>query len=138
MNRLDFSGLQETKETINDSFLKAMAKNFDWRYVPARGTAGGILRGFKSTVFEVLTWDVFQYCGIATVMNTSDKFVWRVIVVYRSPYEETKVEFVEELHRVMSMWVGPTLVGGDFNLVRNQNEKSNGSVNFRHVELFNN
>jgi hypothetical protein len=36
------------------------------------------------------------------------------------------------------MWVGPTLVGGDFNLVRNQNEKINGSVNFRHVELFNN
>jgi hypothetical protein len=30
-------------------------------------------------------------------MNLSDKFVWRMIVVYGSPYEEAKVEFVEEL-----------------------------------------
>jgi hypothetical protein len=93
---------------------------------------------FKSTIFEVLNWSVFQYCGMATVMNISDKFVWRVIVVYEFPYEEAKGEFVEELHRVMSLWVGPTLVGGDFNLVRNQNEKSNGCVNFKHAELFNN
>jgi hypothetical protein len=70
-------------------------------------------------------------------MNLSDKFVWRMIVVYGSPYEETKVEFVEELRRVMSRWFDPTLVGGDFNLVRDQNEKSNGCVNFGHADLFN-
>jgi hypothetical protein len=55
MNRLDFWGIQETKKAIiTDSFLKAMAKSFDWRYVPARGTVGGILCGFKFTIFEIL------------------------------------------------------------------------------------
>jgi hypothetical protein len=61
----------------------------------------------------------------------------RLIVVYDSPYEEFKVDFLEELEVVMTRWQGPTLIGGDFNLVRNQREKNNGVVNFNHVSLFN-
>jgi hypothetical protein len=38
-------------------------------------------------------------------------------VVYGSPYEETKLEFIDELQLVMWNWEGPTLVGSDFNLV---------------------
>jgi hypothetical protein len=29
-------------------------------------------------------------------------------------------------------------VGGDFNLVRNKKEKSNGVLNFNHADMFNN
>jgi hypothetical protein len=61
-----------------------------------------------------------------------------MVVVYGSPYEETKMEFIDKLHRVMDQWQGPTLVGGDFNLVRNQSEKSNGVINFNHANAFNN
>jgi hypothetical protein len=63
--------------------------------------------------------------------------VWRLIVVYVSPYEDHKLEFIFELHRVMPYWQGPTLVGGDFNLVRTQREKSNNNINFTHSEAFN-
>jgi hypothetical protein len=60
-----------------------------------------------------------------------------VIVVYGSPYEEGKLEFLAELHEVMASWSGPTLIGGDFNLVRFQKEKSNDIINFIHSSAFN-
>jgi hypothetical protein len=37
----------------------------------------------------------------------------------------------------MNNWDGPTLLGGDFNLVANLKEKSNGIVNQKWVDLFN-
>jgi hypothetical protein len=45
------------------------------------------------------------------VKNMVDNVVWRLIVVYGSPYEEKKPEFIKELHLVMDGWQGPTLMG---------------------------
>jgi hypothetical protein len=42
--------------------------------------------------------------------------VFRVISVYRSPYEEGKEEFICELHSLFLDPSAPTLIGGDFNL----------------------
>jgi hypothetical protein len=52
------------------------------------------------------------------IKNKIDNFCWRLIVVYGSRYEETKLEFIEEMDQVMAKWEGPTLLGGDFNLVK--------------------
>ena len=70
------------------------------------------------------------------IKNISDKFVWRYICVYGSPYEEGKADFIQELHDVIDNWSGPTLFGGDFNLVANSREKSNGIVDQKWVDLF--
>jgi hypothetical protein len=40
-----------------------------------------------------------------------------------SLYDETKPKLIEDLGVVTSDWQGPTLIGGDFNLVRCQEEK---------------
>jgi hypothetical protein len=45
--------------------------------------------------------------------------------------------FISELHLVMSLWSDPTLLEGDFNMVRDRKEKSNGLVNFNLMGLFN-
>jgi hypothetical protein len=66
-----------------------------------------------------------------------DKFIWRFVSVYGSPYEEGKADFIQELHDVMKNWFGPTLFGADFNLVANLKEKNNGIVNKKWVDLFN-
>jgi hypothetical protein len=60
------------------------------------------------------------------------------VVVYGSSYEEKKLEFNTELHSVMSDRQGPTLIGGDFNQVRSQSDKSNGVINYGHAPAFNN
>jgi hypothetical protein len=77
------------------------------------------------------------FFGPSVLINHEDNFMWRLVVVYGSPYEESKIEFIEELDSVMGGWQGPTLLGGDFNLVRSQREKSNGNINFQHTNAFN-
>jgi hypothetical protein len=59
------------------------------------------------------------------------------MVVNGSAYPEHKMEFISKLHDVMDATAVPTLVGGDFNLVRNVKEKTNEIVNFNLSFLFN-
>lgn len=69
--------------------------------------------------------------------NRVDGFEWRIIVVHGSPYEEGKLGLISELHQHFINCQGPTLFGGDFNLVRYQKDKSNGIVDFNWYEKFN-
>jgi hypothetical protein len=113
VNNLDLIGVQETKkELIPRSFLDGVDKNFAWKYVPAKGTTGGILLGCKNASLEIVSWQGFNFCGAALVRQHGDVEMWRVIVVYGSPYEETKVDCILELHQVMESGKGPTLLGG--------------------------
>jgi hypothetical protein len=99
----------------------------EWNYIPAEGTAGGILVGFKALTFEVISWQNFKFGATAIVRNHADKFTWRLIVVYGSPYEEFKLGFISELDSIMTTWQGPTILGGgggDFNLVRHRRRKA--------------
>jgi hypothetical protein len=52
------------------------------------------------------------------VRNIKDNSCWHLVVVYGTPYEEYKLEFVQELQTVMESWNGPTMLGVDFNMVR--------------------
>jgi len=70
------------------------------------------------------------------IKNRDTKLVWIFITVYGSPYEEGKSDFIQELYDLVGNWDGPTLIGGDFNLVANRNEKSNGVVNQKWVDSF--
>ena len=63
--------------------------------------------------------------------------VCRITIVYGSSYEDRKQEFISELHELFTNWDGPTMVGGDFNLVRSQEDKSNANVDYRWVDRFN-
>jgi exonuclease III len=112
-HKLDFVGLQETKkETFTDGFLNTVCKGMSWNYKPAKGTSGGILVGLRTSCFTIQSWQEFQFCAVTMVRNVRDNFVWRLIVVYGTPYEDAKVEFINELHEVMTKWQGPTVLGG--------------------------
>jgi hypothetical protein len=87
----------------------------DWKFKHARGTSGGILIGLRYTYFSIVSWKEFKHCVVVIVKNITDDFVWRLVVVYGTPYEEFKVDFINELHEVMGGWQGPTILGGDFN-----------------------
>ena len=112
-HKIEFIGLQETKkETIDSSFLKYIAGNYDfnWFSLPAKGTAGGILVGFRSDLFDVISFSAKDFCVISTVKSISDNFIWQLVVVYGSSYPEHKLEFITELHDVMEASSFPTLV----------------------------
>lgn len=102
-NKLSFVGIQETKkERFDDSFLRAIQGHFKWHSLPAVGTAGRILVGFDDNVVEILSWQNKQFTVSAMVRNNCDNFTWRLIVVYGSPYDEGKEEFINELHDLMA------------------------------------
>ena len=93
--------------------------------------------GFTSDMFEVIGFINKKFGVVSTIKTKSDKFVWQLIVVYGSAYPEFKVEFVAELHGILESVSYPVLVCGDFNLVRQQSDKSNGVINPQFAFLFN-
>jgi hypothetical protein len=92
--------------------LNVINVNMIWNFIPVEGSTGRILVGLKSHSFELIRWETSQYCATAIVNNRVDNFVWRIIVVYGSPYDSDKLEFLEDLSSVLGKWQGPTLVGG--------------------------
>lgn len=87
--------------------------------------------GVRDSIADILSWELGELYISMLLKNNLTNLVWRLIAVYGSPYEEGKQKFIDELHATMEKWSGPTLVGGDFNIVRLQNEKNNGNINHR-------
>lgn len=101
------------------------------------GTAGGILVGINTDMFDILNTDKMQFSVSCAIKNKKDEAVWKFVSVYGSAYDEHKLDFINELHLILSSWVGPIIICGDFNLVRNSSEKSSGVVNQTWVNMFN-
>jgi hypothetical protein len=140
-NHVDFLGLTETKkEHLSSGLLRSLTGNvpFKWLSLPTVGSAGGILIGVNTEVFSVTESDILKYSASVFMQDIRTSFKWKLVVIYGSPYEEGKQEFIDELHQIMHSWQGPFLLGGDFNLVRNSREKSNGVINQKWVDAFNN
>ena len=136
----DFLGFQEIKrETLSDSFLNALAGStaYEWHMLPAVGSAGGILVGTKTNLFEVLSVSCKKYCIIITLKNKTDGFCWHLIVVYGTAYAVDKLDFIVELHESMDNLCYLVLFGGDFNLIREAKDKSSGNINTSWTFLFN-
>lgn len=87
-------------------------KDLAWQLLAAKGTAGGILVGVNKRKFEPIAWKVGSFCIAGMLRNSLDNLVWRLIVVYGSPYEEGKAEFLIELDDILANWDGPTVIGG--------------------------
>jgi endonuclease/exonuclease/phosphatase family metal-dependent hydrolase len=69
--------------------------------------------------------------------NKEDNFEWKMLVVYSAAQESEKESFLSELARLCDSESVPLLVGGDFNIIRNQKEKNNNRYNDRWSSLFN-
>jgi hypothetical protein len=76
--------------------------------------------------------------SISCILNEKNKnFSWKLLVVYGSAYEENRVQFIDELHQVMSTCQGPILIGGDSNMCRVAAAKSNGRIKQKFADCFN-
>ena len=131
---VDYIGFQETKrQNFSPSFLKNLLgnKKFAWNHLPVVGTTGGILVGVNNDCFDVISWDIRRF-SVSVIVNIKnmDKII-RITIVYGSAYEDGKQAFTSELHVLFINWEGPALIGGDFNLVRSQDDKNNGKVDFK-------
>jgi exonuclease III len=106
-HRLDFVGVQETKkEDFSLVFLKILScpVNFSWQFLPANKTASGILLGVRDDSFRIAGVSVLKSSVNVILRDDRSNFSWRLCVVYGSPYEEGKADFIDELHVVLSSW----------------------------------
>jgi hypothetical protein len=58
-----------------------------------------------------VSWDLHSFSISCFVKNKSDGAVWRFISVYGCAYDEFKLDFINELHNILPLWDGPTLIG---------------------------
>ena len=136
----DFICLSETKKaefSINQLEALDSRHGFIWNWLPANNTAGGLLVGVKEDKFEILACDIFTFSISCLLKNKCNSTIWRLISVYGSAYDNFKLDFINELHNLLNNWAGPTIVGGDFNLVRAAEDKNTGLVIQHWANLFN-
>jgi hypothetical protein len=139
-NHVDFLGLLETKkDSFSDGFLRSLTSNipFVWHLLPAVGSARGILVGANSEKSTITEGYTLKFSISVFIQEKLSGFSWKLIVIYGSLYEERKQEFIDGLHHIMNSWQGHILLGGDFNLVRKAGDKSNGIINNKWVDAFN-
>jgi hypothetical protein len=82
-------------------------------------------------MYLVIVGKMLDFSVSVMLLDKKSGFSWKLVIVYGSPYEEGKQAFIDELHSVMAGCQRPTLIGGDFNLVRFTSDKSNGIINHR-------
>ena len=104
----DFVGIMETKkESFSPGFLRSLTGTvpFSWNFLPAIGSAGGILVGANADLYTVVVPDILCFSVSIMIMGKKSGFSWKLIVVYGSPYEEGKQAFWDELHYVLSIYI---------------------------------
>ena len=138
--KIDFVAILETgRSNFTAPFLKQLAGGMDysWYCLPPHGRSGGILAGFDNMSFCIQNVVTGDYCVKFQIKTKSDGFLWSFVVVYGAAQEVQKPEFLAELVRICENETLPLLVGGDFNIIRRQEEKNNANFNARWPFIFN-
>ena len=139
---IDVVAIQETMRTkFSLGELERLSRHlFAWHWLPSSGVtghSGGILLGVKDATFEVGSMDRGSHFVSMELWERDVNFKWEVIVVYGPADHRRSEAFLVELHRKVASAQLPVVVGGDFNLIRTEEDKSNNLVNFPRMQLFN-
>ena len=111
--------------------------DFDWHCRPPRGRSGGILLGVKCKTLEVLNVVHGDFAVKFRVRSKIDGFQWALVAVYGAVQPKLKPDFLADLVRICGDERLPIIVGGDFNIIRRQEEKNNDNFNGRWSFMFN-
>jgi hypothetical protein len=127
------------KRDYSQSLLNRLSGgiDFQWFSRPPRGSSGGLLVGVRSDTMEVLASSDGEYDIKLTIRNKADDFIWSMVAVYGPAQDAFKADFICELVNLAKDNPYPMIIGGDFNLLRFQHEKSKGHFNSHWPFLFN-
>jgi exonuclease III len=138
---VDFIGLQETiKKEYSPAFFRAIDPQnlFAWKWIGSVGRSGGILGGFRLSRFNITDTEVGRFFIKVTLMDLKLNVTWCLVIVYGAAQMNDKEDFLIELGRVCSDQRHPTLIGGDFNIIRFSSEKNKFMRANRWTDMFNN
>lgn len=122
--------LQETKkEAISRRMvMTTLGGDFDeFLVLPASGTRGGILLAWKRNTCKALSTRVDAF-SISVQFEQEGGSPWWLTGVYGPQLDAQKIQFLQELRLIRQNCVGPWAIGGDFNLIYQAEDKSNGNL----------
>jgi len=139
-NKLDFIAVMETgKQDMSRANLNRLSggADFVWHCLPPRGRSGGILLGINAIGLDVSLIVEGEFFIKFHLRNKNDDFKWILMAVYGPAQDDFKSAFLSELVRTCQQNPMPTLIGGDFNIMRHSKEKNKVNFNPRWPFLFN-
>lgn len=103
-----------------------------------QGSFWGLLSGVNLEHFEVEDSCLGTYSLSILVRNRLSNHRFWFVNVYGPAQHNLSAEFIEELQDICNNATFPILMGGDFNLIRNNFERNHGVGDPQLMELFNN
>lgn len=131
---------QETKiETWSPSLLcetlgPGMMNNYV--YLPASGTAGGVLIAAAERFFMVTPLHSSDHTVSAKITTLQDNATWSITGVYGPQSDQDKIAFMQELCDLKQHMEARWLILGDFNLILRAEDKNNQRVDIRMLNRF--
>lgn len=105
-------------------------KNIDWISSSAEGTAGGMLIGWKTELFEINQIEYGGFSFSVRVRNKQDSSHWWLSCIYGPSIHSNKEDFWIELNDLGNLIDGLWCVGGDFNeILYSSDRKGTTTVN---------
>jgi exonuclease III len=140
-HRIDIVCLQETiKQDFTDQELRSLevGETFVWCWLPASGRSGGMLMGFRESMFEIGAIDTGRHFVSVDVILRAARVTLRIFGIYGPADHSLSAAFLQELSKKVDNTTMPIIMGGDFNLIRTEQDKNNDRINWPRLELFNN
>jgi exonuclease III len=140
-HRIDIVCLQETiKQDFTDQELRSLevGESFVWCWLPASGRSGGMLMGFRESMFEIGAIDTGRHFVSVDVILRAARLTLRIFGIYGPADHALSASFLQELSNKVENTTMPIIMGGDFNLIRSDQDKNNDRINWPRLELFNN
>ena len=96
----------------------------DWRALDVTGSAGGILICWDKRSLEILDWEEGQFSISCRFRNVENGVVWVFTGVYGSFSKEERECSWEEIGVIRGIWEELWCLGGGFNIILSQTERS--------------
>lgn len=135
-----FIGLEETmKQEYTDAWFRSISgpKHFIWQQLSPSGKFGGLLLGVNADVMEVLQVGCGDHYIRMQVLDRKSKCKTNLIVVYGPAQPENKDHFLAEFSQLCYSLSDPSIIGGDFNILRKTSDKNKPCVLPRWSMIFN-
>jgi exonuclease III len=115
---------------------ESFGTRFDgFAYLPAVGTAGGVIVAWCSADVRVLSSRVDGF-SVSVQLSFDGSEPWWLSAVYGPTTDDLKPIFLDELRTLRLALVGPWAIAGDFNLIADARDKSNTNLIRRLMNLF--
>jgi hypothetical protein len=92
--------------------------------LPSNGRSGGILYGIKKEKFDIIKITKMDFSLSAEVHDKASGMDLRFVVVYGPAQDDRKNDFLTELAGICANTKIPTLIGGDFNILKSSSDKN--------------